>query len=77
MTNRERIMVEMAGMSDRDMSVMLMNDDGETLTDRLCHACIELHGGECPVEIDADCLLWDGSWLRDEWDGVPLLEIGA
>lgn len=69
-------MEEIIGMSDRKLSSMLMNDDGESITDRLCHACMKRHDGECPVGMN-DCLLWDGSWLRNEWDGVSLLGVEA
>ncbi len=74
-TNRERIMQEMAVMSDQDLHKLLTDhgDHGVRLTDRLCYACEERHGGKCPL-VD-DCLLGDGSWLRDEWDGKPLLEV--
>ena len=72
MTNRERIMQEMAAMSDRDLFRLLTEDHDNRLMDRLCHACEARHGGKCPLDA-TDCLLWDGSWLRDEWDGKSLL----
>ena len=74
MTNRERIMTELAAMSDRELHRALTEDNDNRLTDRLCFACEARHGGECPLN-STDCLLWDGSWLRDEWDGEPLLEV--
>lgn len=76
MTNRERIMQELAAMSDRELHRALTNDSDNYLMDRLCYACEGRHGGECPLGA-TECLLWDGSWLRDEWDGKPLLEVGG
>jgi hypothetical protein len=76
MTNRERIMTELAGMNDQDLHNTLTNDNNSSLMDRLCYACEVRHGGECPLGA-TECLLWDGSWLRDEWDGRPLLEVNA
>ena len=76
MTNRERIMQELAAMSDRELHRALTNDSDNYLMDRLCYACEGRHGGKCPMGA-TECLLWDGSWLRDEWDGVPLLEVGG
>ena len=69
-------MQEMAAMSDRDLFRLLTEDHDNRLMDRLCHACEGRHGGECPLGMD-DCLLWDGSWLREEWDGKPLLEVSS
>lgn len=76
MTNRERIMTELAAMSDRELHETLTNDNDSRLMDKLCFACEGRHGGECPMGA-TECLLWDGSWLRDEWDGVPLLEVSG
>lgn len=76
MTNRERIMQELAAMSDRELHRALTNDSDNYLMDRLCYACEGRHGGKCPMGA-AECLLWDGSWLRDEWDGKPLLEVST
>ena len=74
MTNRDRIMQELAAMSDRDLFRLLTEDHDNRLTDRLCHACAARHGGECP-ENETNCLLWDGSWLWEKWDGETLLEV--
>ena len=76
MTNRERVMQEISAMSDRELHNVVTNDNTGSLMDRLCHDCEARHGGECPMG-DTECLLWDGSWLRDEWDGVPLLEVST
>lgn len=73
MTNRERVMQELAAMNDQELHDTLTNDnESNSLMDRLCFACAAKHGGKCPVGA-TDCLIWDGSWLRDEWDGVPLM----
>lgn len=69
-------MQELAAMSDRELHRALTNDNDNYLMDRLCYACEGRHGGECPMGA-TECLLWDGSWLRDEWDGMPLLEVGG
>lgn len=76
MTNRERIMHEISAMSDRELHRALTNDNDSRLMDRLCYAREGRHGGECPLGA-TECLLWDGSWLRDEWDGTPLLEVST
>ena len=76
MSNRERIMQELAGMSDRDFHNVVTHDNTGSLMDRLCFACEARHGGECPLD-STNCLLWDGSWLQEEWDGKPLLEVGT
>ena len=72
MTNMERVMQELAAMSDRELHRALTNDSDNYLMDRLCYACEGRHGGACPMGA-TECLLWDGSWLRDEWDGVPMM----
>jgi hypothetical protein len=74
MTNRERIMQEMAGMSDQDLHNTLTNDNDSRLINRLCYACEARHGGKYPLGA-TECLLWDGSWLRENWDGESLLEV--
>lgn len=76
MTNRERIMQEISVMSDQDLHNTLTNDNNSSLIVRLCYACEVRHGGECPLSA-TECLLRDGSWLRDEWDGKPLLEVST
>ena len=76
MTNRERIMQEISAMSNRELHNVVTNDNTGSLMDRLCFACEGRHGGKCPMGA-TDCLLWDGSWLRDEWDGTPLLEVST
>lgn len=73
-SNRERIMQEIAGMSDKALSDLLL--ENMEVAGRLCSDCLTRHGDECPVGMN-DCLLWDGSWLRKEWDGVSLLEVEA
>lgn len=73
MTNRERVMQEIAQMSDEALYGLLTEcPKGQELSDRLCFACEAAHGDVCPVGV-ADCLLWDGHWLREEWDGKPIL----
>lgn len=73
MTNRERLMQEFAAMSDETLFDLITNCSmGQQLNDRLCFACEAAHGDVCPVG-DGNCLLWDGHWLREEWDGTPIL----
>ena len=72
MTNRERIMEEMAAMSDKALSGLILED--VEVAGQLCSDCLTRHGDECPVGLN-DCLLWDGSWLQKEWDGVSLLKV--
>ena len=74
MTNRDRIMAELAAMDNQVFYKVLDGSADPALTDRLCHRCEQKHGGTCPLG-DEDCLLWDGSWLDEEWIGEALLEV--
>lgn len=74
MTNRDRIMAELAMMDNQAFYKALAGKADPALTDRLCHRCEQKHGGKCPLD-EADCLLWDGSWLEHEWEGEALLEV--
>lgn len=77
MTVRERLMVELAALSDKAFYEVVDGKLDVSITDRLCYRCTERHGGQCPLGED-DCLLWDGRGMRDEWDGVPILtEVNA
>lgn len=77
MTVRERLMVELAALSDKDFYEAVDGKLDQTITDRLCIRCVERHGGQCPLGED-DCLLFDGRGMRDEWDGAPILtEVSA
>lgn len=61
-------------MSDADLYWLLTEaPTGQKLNDRLCRACEAAHGDVCPVG-DDNCLLWDGHWLSEAWDGTPILE---
>lgn len=73
-TNRERIMQELAAMDNQTFYRVLDGNADPAITDRLCRACTDRHGGKCPLG-EEDCLLWDGSWLEDEWLGEALLEV--
>ena len=73
-TNRERIMQELAAMDNQTFYRVLDCSADPAITDRLCRACKDRHGGKCPLG-EEDCLLWDGSWLEDEWIGEALLEV--
>lgn len=74
MTNRDRIMAELAMMDNQTFYKALGGSAELALNDRLCHRCEQKHDGKCPVG-EEDCLLWDGSWLEDEWIGEALLEV--
>ncbi len=74
MTNRDRIMAELAMMDNQAFYKALAGEADPALTDRLCHRCEQKHGGKCPLGED-DCLLWDGSWLEHKWEGEALLEV--
>ena len=74
MTNRDRIMAELAMMDNQTFYKALDGTADPGLTDRLCHRCEQKHGGKCPLG-ENDCLLWDGSWLENEWEGEALLEV--
>jgi len=76
MTNRDRIMAELA-MMDNQTFYKVLDGSAEPGMDRLCKQCKQCkqkHGGKCPLGED-DCLLWDGSWLEHEWEGEALLEV--
>ena len=73
-SNRDRIMAELA-MMDRPTFYRVLDGSADpSLTDRLCRRCEQKHGGKCPLG-EEDCLLWDGSWLDKEWLGEALLEV--
>ena len=74
MTNRDRIMAELATMDNQTFYKALAGDADPSLTDRLCRRCEAKYGGECPLG-EEDCLLWDGNWLEREWEGEALLEV--
>ena len=74
MTNRDRIMAELAVMDNQTFYRVLDGSADPGMTDRLCEQCEGKHGGKCPLA-ESDCMLWDGSWLDHEWEGEALLEV--
>lgn len=75
MTNRDRLIEELYGLSGEQLYQVLSGSRGAMMIDDAqCATCHRMHDGECPKPDDVSaCVLTIGAWLDMAWDGASIL----
>ncbi len=78
MTNRDRLIEELYGLSGEQLYQVLSSSRGAMMIDdALCATCHRMHDGECPKPDDSGCEITVGTWLDMAWDGAAILAEGV
>lgn len=74
MTNRDRLIEELYGLSGEQLYQVLSNSRGAMMIDDAqCATCHRMHDGKCPKPDDNECEITIGAWLDMAWDGASIL----
>ena len=66
MTNRQMIMLKLIQLSDEEFAEFMDNEITVLMDGGLCQACMEKHGGQCPMDT--------GEWKECKFDIVEWLQ---
>ena len=68
MTNREKLMQQMAKMDDKKLAAYLNGMISEEINDRICKQCLKAHNGQCIMEMRnlKNCPRKISDWLQEE-----------